>query len=1325
MENKKPKVLAIDDNPDNLISIKALIKESFPFAQIFTALNGIQGIEIAAAHDPDVILLDIVMPDMDGFEVCKKLKADEALKDIPVVFVTALKSDKQSRIYALECGAEAFLAKPMDESELTAQIRAMVKIKAANVDKRDEKERLKDLVEEQIAHLKEAQKATLNMMDDLKKENEKRRKTEIELRQTEERYSKAFKTSPYAILITGIKDGKFLEVNDAFIGMSGYSYEEIIGNSSIALKFWANIEDRNQVVASLMKGEEVKGKEFQFKRKNGDVLTGLFAAHIIQLNNERYILSSINDVSERIQITNALVESERLLRESQTIANLGSFVWNLSNGIWNSSTILDTIFGIDETYFRTLEGWINIVHPEWRDIMLNYVTEEVLGKHQKFDKEYQIIRPSDGGVRWLHGVAQLEFDQNHLPTKLIGTISDITERKEIAERLLTEKRLLDTIIENIPDQIYYKDKNSRFVVCNAAVASNSGVAFSDDMVGKTDFDFFKPALAKQYFEEEQALMKSGVPLVNHEETVINADFNGVRYNLTTKVPLKDSAGNVIGLIGINKDITERKQIEEKIHESEQKYRLITEKMTDVVWLMDLRGNSVYVSPSILYFTGFTVEEYLEQRIETRFTPESAAIGLPIFAEEIKHYLESPEVRENYSKNLEMEYKCKDGSTKWGELRVTPYYDGDGKFVGIQGVTRDITTRHRALDELHHSEEKYRTIFDNVQDVFYQIDMKGNILEISPSIKHFSEFDREDLLGTPVAKLYDNPDDRETFLSTIMKSGEVNDFEVRMKNKNGTTKNGSVNARLIYDKHGKPNHIDGAIRDITERKRAQEAVHKIGKHYQALIEKAPDGIVLLDSASKFVYVSPSARKIFGYELTDIVQGDPVELTHPDDLPVLLPELNRILVDPTCNPVVAYRFRSKQGLWIWIESTFTNLLDDPNVEAIVINFREITERKLAEAKLREEQEKLSTLFESMTEMVALHELVFNENGEPIDYKIVDVNDAFIRILGIKREDAVGKLATEVYQTDNPPFLEAYARVASTREPYDFTMHYPSIDKHLMVSVVSPKLNTFATITTDITEIRRIQEAMEAKNKELENYLYITTHDLRTPLVNIQGHGNKLEQYTKTITDALAACNEECPMDESVNQIASTKVPRALGFILANVTKMDRLLEGLLRISRTGRLSLNIDKVDMNKLIASVVYTQQYQIKKLSATVNIQNLPDCYGDLNLLNQVFSNLVGNAIKYRHTKRQLVINVGAQDTFNRIVYAIADNGMGIEERHLQKIWNVFYRVDSGSPEAGEGIGLAFVKRIVEKHHGKIWVESEAGVGSTFFLELPKNNFEE
>ncbi|MEI7980162.1 MAG: response regulator [Bacteroidota bacterium] len=155
MENIKIKILAVDDNRDNLISLKALIREAFPEATLLTASDGSKGIELAVAEDPDVILLDILMPGMDGFEVCRKLKTGIKLSDIPVVFVTALKGDRESRIRALEAGAEAFLAKPIDESELTAQIRAMVKIKTANTEKRDEKKKLTALVAERTRKLEE------------------------------------------------------------------------------------------------------------------------------------------------------------------------------------------------------------------------------------------------------------------------------------------------------------------------------------------------------------------------------------------------------------------------------------------------------------------------------------------------------------------------------------------------------------------------------------------------------------------------------------------------------------------------------------------------------------------------------------------------------------------------------------------------------------------------------------------------------------------------------------------------------------------------------------------------------------------------------------------------------------------------------------------------------------------------------------------------------------------------------------------------------------------------------------------------------------------
>jgi len=147
METDRIKILAIDDIQDNLKILKALIEEFFPEASVLTATSGKRGLEMAASEDPDIILLDIVMPGMDGFEVCRKLRADTVMADIPVVIITALKEDKSNRIRALEAGADGFLTKPVDDSELTAQIRAMLKIRKANLVKRREKEHLESLID--------------------------------------------------------------------------------------------------------------------------------------------------------------------------------------------------------------------------------------------------------------------------------------------------------------------------------------------------------------------------------------------------------------------------------------------------------------------------------------------------------------------------------------------------------------------------------------------------------------------------------------------------------------------------------------------------------------------------------------------------------------------------------------------------------------------------------------------------------------------------------------------------------------------------------------------------------------------------------------------------------------------------------------------------------------------------------------------------------------------------------------------------------------------------------------------------------------------------
>jgi len=314
--------------------------------------------------------------------------------------------------------------------------------------------------------------------------------------------------------------------------------------------------------------------------------------------------------------------------------------------------------------------------------------------------------------------------------------------------------------------------------------------------------------------------------------------------------------------------------------------------------------------------------------------------------------------------------------------------------------------------------------------------------------------------------------------------------------------------------------------------------------------------------------------------------------------------------------------------------------------------------------------------------------------------------------------------VYGTINAPYLEQYAHVAITGESKEFDSYFAPMDKHFLISAIAPEKNKFATISTDVTALQEIQQQISMKNKELEDYLYIASHDLRSPLVNIQGFSQRLQKQTEKIKSQLENCEIDPIAKTNIDKITVEEIPKTLDFIFTSVTKMETLISGLLQLSRTGRIKISIGRVDMNKLIKTVLEAHNYQISNLASHITVEDLPDCYGDEQQLNQLFSNLISNAIKYRDRDRNFEVKIKSINSFNRVIYGITDNGIGIAPKFHEKIWNIFYRIHPQSQISGDGMGLSFVKQIAEKHHGKAWVESDEGQGSTFFIELQKNNWE-
>ncbi len=253
----------------------------------------------------------------------------------------------------------------------------------------------------------------------------------------------------------------------------------------------------------------------------------------------------------------------------------------------------------------------------------------------------------------------------------------------------------------------------------------------------------------------------------------------------------------------------------------------------------------------------------------------------------------------------------------------------------------------------------------------------------------------------------------------------------------------------------------------------------------------------------------------------------------------------------------------------------------------------------------------------------------------------------------------------------------------------------------------------------ERERLNIELGKKNNELEGIIYTISHDLRSPLVNVHGFSRELQHMVEEAGDLARSSQRECPAHGRIREICVEDMPKALRFVIGGVEKMSALLEGLLRLSRLGRESLSIKAIDMNALLQEVAETSHYKLKQEGVDFHVGELPSCLGDPTLVGQVFTNLVDNGIKYRSPERPPRIDVTGVVENNEVVCTVADNGRGIPESMQQRVFGMFERGAAPPGSAGDGLGLTICVRILHRLRGRIWVESEEGRGSRFFVSLP------
>jgi PAS domain S-box-containing protein len=982
------KILSIDDHKDNLISLKALIREAFPDSINLAAENGPAGIDLALSEDPDVILLDVVMPIMDGFEVCRKLKSNPNTSDIPVVFLTALKGDRQNRIRALEVGAEAFLAKPIDEIELTAQIRAMGKIKIANNQKRQEKEDLAQLVAEQTRELEFNHTATLKLVEDLRNENLARKLNEIALQESEARYKSMFENNHAVMLIIDPDNGAILEANPAACAYYGWSYEELVSMKMSQINTLPTEKVHSE--RQLAHNENRKAFAFKHRRADGSIRDVEVFTGPLMITGKNVFYSIIHDVSDRKKAEQALVESQALL--NSIIESTSDLIWSvdpLDFGLFTFNSSFQDYF-LKRRAIAISKGMRpDELFPEEEHIHYWQKCYQRTLDEGPFTEEYREYASTL--------TLQLTFNLLKRDGKVFGISvfgMDVTESKQAEEALRNSETRFRTLFEQAAIGVMLTDtKTGQYVTVNQKWCDILGYT-REELVGSSYLVYTHPDDLLTN-EDNNALMLAGkIREYSIEKRYICKDGSTVWGNLTVS-PMwtPDEEPSVYYHIAIVQDITESKLAEEALRKSEKKYQTLFATMSEGVALNEL-----------IYDEAGEMVDYRITEVNPAFYETADFTGPVLGNIATKLYGMTPD----FIKSFWREHKSKNTvqlSEMTSPLKGRTYLVSTSPFVNDMFVTSfmDITERKQAEEKLRENEEKYRNLFNNSEVGMFITRLDGSeILEFNDKYLNILGRTMDEVKGKPSVNMWADKRERERLVQLLKTKGHVTDFECGILNKQGEVRWCVTSLRL----YGNLGVLEGSILDITERKRAEKAVLENQMMLANILDSVPQAIFWKDCAGVFLGCNENFVRTVGVTGPDQIVGKTdydlsasnveADIFRADDLEVISQnQPKRHIIE---------QVRAADGTAIWADTTKTPLMDAAGKPYGVLGvYEDITERKQMEDALRESEEKFAKVFHDSPVWIVITDWS--------DATYLEVNEEALRATGFSREETIGRTGVEI--------------------------------------------------------------------------------------------------------------------------------------------------------------------------------------------------------------------------------------------------------------------------------------------------------------------------
>jgi len=931
-------------------------------------------------------------------------------------------------------------------------------------------------------------------------------------------------------------------------------------------EFFETLVDKNG------KNRHFKSYKFPIKRKNTPTLLGGIGI----------------DITKQVETEKTLNESENRFAKLFNSTNVGIAIVGLDFTILEVNSGYCDLLGYQPNELKGHKLW-EFTHPESFEENKQRQKQLAAGEIESFQMEKKFIHKNDSIVYALVDANLIRNSEGH-PSYFIGQVLDITKQKKVELAEKENRRMLETLIANLPGMVYRckNTKDWQMVFLSKGCERLTGYNHEDLI------DNNKLSYAGLIHKEDRNYVWESV-----QEAIKQQKPFEIEYRLITaknkerwmwergQFVEKNSEGHMY-LEGFIMDITETKEANEALRESEENYRVLAETARDIICIHDINGYIQYMNNAGAEYLGLKPEE-----IKGKHVNEFMASS-PETKEETNYRKE----RRKHGDSSTFLYESTIINAKGQELSLevssSPIKHKD-KTDAVLLVGRNITERKKAERKLKQNEAWYRILFETTGTATFIFGDNKLIIRCNKEFEILSGYSREEIEGQMLWSDFIHQDDlpqmlRYHELRTQNSEKPPNVYEFKFLNKKRELKF----IRITINKIKGTEYRVASFEDLTNLITTQEALRLSEERLKLAIEGVGLGLWDWNPKTGEVFFNENWITMLGYDPGEIESHVDTwkQLVHPDDWPEVKHELNLHLEGKTNIYFTEHRLKTKSGDYLWISDRGSVVKRDKkgNPKRMVGFHNDISRRKEAELKLK------------------------NWNKE----------------------------------------LEKTVRERTAQ--------------------------------------------LEETNKELESFSYSVSHDLKAPLRALSG-------FTKIL-------KEECEVLLNEEQM------KYMDLIQSNVQKMNTLITDLLAFSKLGRKSLNFKNIHTEKLIKEAFNEQSKNSGNTKHEFILNPVSNLYADYSMMRIVFNNLISNALKFSAKQDNPKIEIGEIKDDDKTIIYVKDNGEGFDMKYVDKVFGAFQRLHKEDEYKGSGIGLSLVQRIINKHGGKIWVESEVSKGTTFYFYL-------